>query len=80
MSLYNYIHSATSRLNKHAMTNPKQLLLKNMFSNWAMIVIGAIIAFFLTPLQCRDFDSTVDALRQGPQCVSTIQRSPRVVE
>jgi O-antigen/teichoic acid export membrane protein len=31
------------------MKNPKQLLLKNIFSNWALMVTSAIIAFFLTP-------------------------------
>lgn len=34
---------------KHTMKNPKQLLLKNIFSNWAQMVTGAVIAFFLTP-------------------------------
>ncbi len=31
------------------MHDPKKLLLKNIFSNWALMIIGAIIAFFMSP-------------------------------
>jgi len=31
------------------MKNPKQLLLKNIFSNWASMVVTAAIAFFMSP-------------------------------
>ncbi len=31
------------------MSNPKQRLLRNIFSNWAQMVIGAVIAFFMSP-------------------------------
>ncbi len=31
------------------MADPKKLLLKNIFSNWALMVSGAVIAFFMSP-------------------------------
>ncbi len=31
------------------MINPKQLLIKNIFSNWAMMFVSMIIAFFMSP-------------------------------
>ncbi len=31
------------------MKDPKKYLLRNIFSNWALMVTGAIIAFFMTP-------------------------------
>ena len=37
------------RLHKQAMKDPQKHFLKNIFSNWAFMVTGAIIAFFLTP-------------------------------
>ena len=31
------------------MKNPKQMLIKNIFSNWAMMFVSMIIAFFMSP-------------------------------
>jgi len=31
------------------MKNPKQMLIKNVFSNWAMMFVSMIIAFFMSP-------------------------------